>query len=86
MSKKNTKNLDKRVLKEMKNQLKECTFTPTTNESRSPRVFEAFLRDQKVKQQNKENKIKEKLREKEEAENASLSPVPSICKVFYAEM
>ena len=65
----------------MEDKLKECSFSPSINESRSPRRFDDFLKEQTKMQKKKEQSITELQKEKSKAEDASVHDMPKINEV-----
>ncbi len=58
--------------------LKDCTFSPTISQSRSPRSFNQFLHDQSRRQKERECELEELQMERQRAEAASLQQSPTI--------
>lgn len=65
----------------MKNSLKECTFSPSINETRIHKNFDTFLFDQFKREHQKEERIAELITLKEKDEISKLTPIPAISQV-----
>ena len=84
VSKDNAKKNNTQVLKAMEDKLRNCTFSPTINESRSPRSFNEFIKEQDNKQKQKEVSLAELHKEKTKVEEAAVQHSPTINEVTWS--
>jgi len=73
--------LKEQIAQAWKDELEDCTFSPTSRSQGSPRSVAKFLEDQTNLAKHKEQQLQKLVREKEKAVNSQLLSKPNISAV-----